>query len=152
MRQCFLNVVNFPSVFLTWSILAVDPISRNITVSTQLHGRSLFTKLDGFVRGPHCYWYFVFSCFFFFVPVLVQCIVEWLTLCNAKVTNLFLSSIVWHLALLQVQSSLPALLSPPCPRRTHGYASPTCVSTVWCTGLFSFQLPSWTAAILCFSI
>ena len=90
----------------------------------------------------------------FFFPFLVLCIVECVTLRNAKVTNLFLSSIDWHLFLSpQVKSSSPAhsvaTLSQTHPR----LCQPTCVSTLCgCSGLFSFELPVWTATILCFSI
>ena len=40
-----------PLFFLTQSILAVDPLHRNLTVSTKLHSRSIFTITDGFAAG-----------------------------------------------------------------------------------------------------
>ena len=47
-------------------------------------------------------------CFSFSFTVLVVCIIEWFTLVNATVTNVFLSSSVWHLALSLIQSASPA--------------------------------------------
>ena len=72
----------------------------------------------------------------FVFPILVPCIVECLTLRNAKVTHLFLSSIVWHLALalLQVQSSSPAAtLFQEHPRLCQLHM---CFHLVWLYGSF----------------
>ena len=79
--------------------MAVDPFSRNITVSTELNRRPFFAGVNGNVGRPRILDTLspVFS--FFFLPSLVLCIVECLTLCNAKMTNLFLTSVVWHLTL-----------------------------------------------------
>ena len=53
-----------------------------------------------------------------FFHLVVVSIVEWFTLCNAKETHLFLSSVVWHHIFLQAQSALPVRSTATLPR-TH---------------------------------
>ena len=78
---------------------------------------------------------------FSFLSVLALCNVEWFTLFNPKVMNLFLSPCAWHFALLQVQSSSPAHSVANLSQTPSDCASATCVSTLCgCTGRFSFQL------------
>ena len=86
------------------------------------------------------------------LPILVLCNVEWFTLSHVKVTNLFLSSMVWRLALSQIQSSSwthsVATLSQTQPRLCQPHM---CFHLAWSYGsLFSVQLLYWTATISCF--
>ena len=54
---------------LAQSIMAVDPFSSNIAVSTQLNRRSFLAGVDGSVGEAQYPWYFAFSVFSLFSPV-----------------------------------------------------------------------------------
>ena len=133
------------NVFWIWPISPVYLSQSLLVVSIWLHCRLssriwMVLPADSRILGT-----LSSVCSWFFCPFLVLRIVGCVTLRNAKVTNLFLSSIVWHLFLSRVQSSSPAhpvaTLSQTHPR----LCQPTCVSTLCgCTGLFSFKRPLWT--------
>ena len=113
---------------------------------TQLHCRRLFTNVSGFVRGPQvlCRQLFAFSPFLFSVPSKGSHYPA------QKVTNLFLSSNVWHIAILLVQSFLPddsvASLFETHPRLCQPHL---CCHLVWLCGS---TMRAWTATISCVSI
>ena len=80
--QRFLNMAYYTSVFLSHSIMTIDPFFSNIALQSAFR--------------------------FFLFPILVLCTVVCLTLRNAKVIFSILSAILWHFSFLQVQSSSPA--------------------------------------------
>ena len=109
-------------------------------MSTQLFRWFFFTSVDGCIMGPTGLGSLL-SVFGFFSPILDLCNVECLTLCRAKLMRAFWSSVVWHLFLLLLHSSLPIHSEVFLPQtQTH-----MCFFLVWLYG--SFFIP--VAFVVC---
>ena len=111
--------------------------------ATSLSPHSCTVGLNGFVSRPKALGALSSALFYLYFPVFVLCIVDCLTLRNAKVTNLSLSSIVWHLFTDPVFiSALPvATLSQTHPRFCQLHL---CFHLVWLHGsFFHFQSLLW---------
>ena len=93
-------------------MLAIDPLSCHRTVSTWLHRRSIFTRVDDFSAGPRTQG--ASSSTFFPVSFSFLCTIESFTLSSADVTNFLLferiNSLTFYSSSLPYQPSLPPRL------------------------------------------
>ena len=113
-------VANFPSVFLTQSILAVDALLRNLTVSTQLRCRFIFVFLV-----------LCLQLYLSFSPQFLSCVLSNVWHSTAQRQRIFsclqlAGILLFHTSSLHVRPTQ----WPPCPRHSRGCASPTCVFTL----------------------